>query len=62
MVCRKPLTKALDLDETELVKEEKRREQKRKQREIKQRSIDFAGCLLDPSDPSFAETFRQLDK
>ena len=52
--------KTLDLDETELVKEEKRREQKRKQREIKQRSIDFAGCLLDPSDPSFAETFRQL--
>lgn len=52
--------KTLDLNETELVKEEKRREQKRKQREIKQRSIDFAGCLLDPSDPSFAETFRQL--
>ena len=50
----------LGLDETELVKEEKRREQKRQQKEIERRSIVFAGRSLDPNNPSFTETFRQL--
>ncbi len=50
----------LGLDETELVKEEKRREQKSQRKEIERRSIVFAGRSLDPSDPSFTETFRQL--
>ncbi len=50
----------LGLDETELVKEEKRREQKRQRREIERRSIVFAGRSLDPNNPSFTETFQQL--
>ena len=50
----------LGLNKTELEEEEKRRKQERDRKEIERRSIDFAGRSLDTSDPSFAETLRQL--
>lgn len=52
--------KALGLDPATIEAETKRRQREREEKIIEERSIDFAGSRLDPSDPSFAEAFRQL--
>ena len=51
---------ALGLDQATVEEEARRRQRERQRRIIEERSIDFAGAKLDPVDPSFGDTFRQL--